>query len=111
MPDSLEQLDLLLVTVAKLRKIHSDGIHFQGLRYPDPVLAVYVGETESRPASSGGRELGTGRLEGLRQQGIDYTFMHRAGREPVRWPYGSVVIVRITKPATPDMNAALDRGR
>jgi len=45
MPDSLEQLDLLLLTVAKLRKIHPDGIHFQGLRYLDPVLAAYVGET------------------------------------------------------------------
>ena len=45
MPDSLEQLDLLLLTVAKPRKIHPDGIHFQGLRYLDPVLAAYVGET------------------------------------------------------------------
>ena len=45
MPDSLEQLDLLLLTVAKPRKIHPDGIHFQGLRYLDPVLAAYVGDT------------------------------------------------------------------
>ena len=30
MPDSLEQLDLLLLTVAKPRKIHPDGIHLQG---------------------------------------------------------------------------------
>jgi len=45
MPGSLEQLDLLLLTVAKLRKIHPDGIHFQGLRYLDPVLAAYVGES------------------------------------------------------------------
>src|SRR5260370_5361487 len=45
MPDSLEQLDLLLLTVAKARKIHPDGIHFQGLRYLDPVLAAYVGDT------------------------------------------------------------------
>jgi len=44
LPDSLEQLDLLLLTVAKARKIHPDGIHFQGLRYTDPVLAAYVGE-------------------------------------------------------------------
>jgi putative transposase len=44
MPDSLEQLDLLLLTVAKPRKIHPDGIHFQGLRYLDPVLAAYVGD-------------------------------------------------------------------
>jgi putative transposase len=45
MPDSLEQLDLLLITVAKPRKIHPDGIRFQGLRYLDPVLAAYVGES------------------------------------------------------------------
>lgn len=48
MPESLEQLeqlDLLLLTVAKPRKIHPDGIHFQGLRYLDPVLAAYVGDT------------------------------------------------------------------
>ena len=44
MPDSLERLDLLLLTVAKPRKIHPDGIHFQGLRYLDPVLAAYVGD-------------------------------------------------------------------
>ena len=45
LPESLEQLDLLLLTVAKPRKIHPDGIHFQGLRYLDPVLAAYVGES------------------------------------------------------------------
>lgn len=45
MPDSLEQLDLLLLTVAKGRKVQQDGIHFQGLRYMDPLLAAYVGET------------------------------------------------------------------
>ena len=45
MPDSLEQLDLLLLTVAKPRKIHPDGIHVQGLRYLDPVLAAYVGDS------------------------------------------------------------------
>ncbi|WP_188196840.1 Mu transposase C-terminal domain-containing protein [Nonomuraea sp. SYSU D8015] len=44
MPDSLDQLDLLLLTVAKPRKIHPDGIHFQTLRYLDPVPAAYVGE-------------------------------------------------------------------
>jgi putative transposase len=44
LPESPEQLDLLLLTVAKLRKVHPDGIHFQGLRYLDPVLAAYVGE-------------------------------------------------------------------
>lgn len=44
MPDSLEQLDLLLLTVAKARRIRADGIHFQGQRYLDPMLAAYVGE-------------------------------------------------------------------
>ncbi|MEU4516695.1 Mu transposase C-terminal domain-containing protein [Nonomuraea wenchangensis] len=44
MPDSLEQLDLLLLTVAKPRKIHTDGIHFLNLRYLDPVLAFDTGE-------------------------------------------------------------------
>lgn len=44
LPDSLEQLDLLLLTVATPRKVHPDGIHFQGLRYLDLTLAAYVGE-------------------------------------------------------------------
>src|SRR4051812_4136687 len=39
MPDSLEQLDLLLLTVAKPRKVHPDGIHAFGLRHLDPTLA------------------------------------------------------------------------
>ena len=45
MPDSLEQLDLLLLTVPKERKVHSDGIRFQTMRYVDPTLAAYVGES------------------------------------------------------------------
>jgi putative transposase len=45
LPESLDQLDLLLLTVAKPRKVHLDGIRFQGLRYLDPVLAAYVGES------------------------------------------------------------------
>ena len=45
MPESLESLDLLLLNVAKPRKVHSDGIHFQGLRYIDTNLAAYIGET------------------------------------------------------------------
>jgi putative transposase len=44
LPDSTEQLDLLLLTVAKARRVHPDGIHFQGLRYLDLTLAAYVGE-------------------------------------------------------------------
>ncbi len=45
MADSLEQLDLLLLTVAKTRKVQADGVRFQGMRYIDPTLASYVGET------------------------------------------------------------------
>jgi putative transposase len=44
MPESLEQLDLLLLTVAKTRRVQSDGIQFMGMRYIDPTLAAYVGE-------------------------------------------------------------------
>lgn len=44
MPDSLEQLDLLLLTVARSRRVHQDGIRFQGLRYIDLNLAAFVGE-------------------------------------------------------------------
>jgi len=44
LPTSLEQLDLLLLTVAKPRKVHQDGIHFLGFRYLDLTLAAYVGE-------------------------------------------------------------------
>ena len=42
--ESLEDLDLLLVMVATPRRVHRDGIRFQGLRYLDPTLAAYVGE-------------------------------------------------------------------
>jgi putative transposase len=44
MPDSLERLDLLLLTVPTMRKVHSDGIRFLTLRYIDPTLAAFVGE-------------------------------------------------------------------
>ena len=45
MPDSLEQLDLLLVQVARARRVRPDVIHFQSLRYISTTLAAYVGET------------------------------------------------------------------
>jgi putative transposase len=45
MPESLEELDLLLVMVAKPRMVRRDGVHFQGLCYIDPTLAAYVGES------------------------------------------------------------------
>jgi putative transposase len=44
LPESLDDLDLLLLTVAKGRNVQRDGIRFQGLRYIDPTLAGYVGE-------------------------------------------------------------------
>jgi putative transposase len=34
-----------LLTVTKARKVHPDGIHFQGLRYVDTTLAAYIGES------------------------------------------------------------------
>jgi putative transposase len=43
-PKSLEQLDLLLLTVAKTRRVQQDGIRFQGYRYIDTTLAGYVKE-------------------------------------------------------------------
>src|SRR6266545_4799299 len=44
LPESLEQLDLLLLTIARTRRVQQDGIRFQGLRYLDLNLAAYVGE-------------------------------------------------------------------
>ncbi len=42
--DSRDQLDLLLLTVAKPRVVHPDGIHFQGFRYTCPTLSSFVKE-------------------------------------------------------------------
>jgi putative transposase len=44
LPESLERLDLLLLTVAKTRRVQQDGIRFQGYRYIDAMLAAYVKE-------------------------------------------------------------------
>jgi putative transposase len=44
LPDSLEELDLLLVQHAKPRVVQRDGIRFEGLRYVSPTLAGFVGE-------------------------------------------------------------------
>jgi putative transposase len=44
MPDSLEQLDLLLMQEVRARKVRQDGIHFEGLRYLSTVMVAYVGE-------------------------------------------------------------------
>lgn len=45
MRKSLEELDLLLLQISKSRKIHSDGIHFQGFRYINSNLSAFVGES------------------------------------------------------------------
>jgi putative transposase len=44
MPESLEQLDLLLMQEVCSHKVRRDGIHFQSLRYLSLTLAAYVGE-------------------------------------------------------------------
>lgn len=44
MPESLEQLDLLLMQEVRARKVRRDGIHFQSFRYVSLTLAAYVGE-------------------------------------------------------------------
>ncbi len=44
MPESLEKLDLLLLTIARARIVRTDGIHFAGHRYVDPVLSAYIAE-------------------------------------------------------------------
>ena len=44
LPESLEELDLLLVMHAQPRTVRRDGVRFQGLRYTSPTLAGYVCE-------------------------------------------------------------------
>lgn len=44
LPDSIEQLDLLLMTVATTRKVRRDGIRFGRYRYYDAGLNGHVGE-------------------------------------------------------------------
>lgn len=44
LPENQELLDSLLLTVAKSRRIHRDGIKFQGFRYFSTTLAGFVGE-------------------------------------------------------------------
>lgn len=44
MPDSIDQLDLLLLTVVQTRRVHRDGIRFSGFRYSDVSLSGYIGE-------------------------------------------------------------------
>jgi putative transposase len=40
LPETPEQLDLLLLTVAKPRRVHQDGIHFEVFRCLDITLAA-----------------------------------------------------------------------
>jgi putative transposase len=42
--EGVEQLDLLLLTVSKERRVQQDGIAFEGYRYIHSALAAYVGE-------------------------------------------------------------------
>lgn len=44
LPQSVEQLDGLLLRVSKSRKVHRDGIRFKQFRYISPILAGFVGE-------------------------------------------------------------------
>ena len=44
LPESIDELNLLLLTVSKSRIVHRDGVRFQGLRYVSPLLAAYVKE-------------------------------------------------------------------
>ena len=56
MPESLDELNLLLLTVATPRKVHRDGIRCHGLRYLAVTVAAFVGEEVTiryRPAGFG----------------------------------------------------------
>jgi hypothetical protein len=44
MPESLEQLDLLLIEEVRSRRIRRDGIHFHDFRYLSLTLRAYIGE-------------------------------------------------------------------
>ena len=44
LPESLEQLDRLLMSVPKKRKVHRDGIYFKQLRYMNTMFSDFVGE-------------------------------------------------------------------
>lgn len=44
LPETREDLDLLLLCASKTRKVQRDGIRFQALRYLEPTLAAFIGE-------------------------------------------------------------------
>lgn len=43
-PETIQALDMLLLRVAKLRKVQRDGIRFMGQRYVEPTLGAFIGE-------------------------------------------------------------------
>ena len=43
LPESLEQMDSLLMSVPKKRKVHRDGIYFKQLRYMNTLFSDFVG--------------------------------------------------------------------
>ncbi len=45
LPERLEQLDLLLSTVAKTRRVQRHGVYFKGMLYVAPALSAYTGES------------------------------------------------------------------
>ncbi len=45
LPETLEELDSLLIMVARSRRVQRSGIRFEGLHFTSPTLAAYVGES------------------------------------------------------------------
>ncbi|MER7418919.1 Mu transposase C-terminal domain-containing protein [Micromonospora peucetia] len=92
LPASLEQLDLMLLTIAKPRKVHPDGIHLFGLRYLDTtVLGEYVGEPVTIRYDP--RDVAEIR--------VFYTTGSCAGRSAPSWPRKPSASRRSPPPATP----------
>lgn len=86
MPDSLEQLDGLLLTVPKNRVVQRDGIHFQGQRYLAPTLAPLAGATIGpRAAADADHQMGASGLDG---RGDDLAEPTTGGGEGLTHPAG-----------------------
>jgi DNA invertase Pin-like site-specific DNA recombinase len=56
MAESLEQLDLLLLTVAKMRRIQADGVRFQGRVFEDRASGARADRPGLRQALDYARE-------------------------------------------------------
>ena len=56
MPDSLDQLDVLLLTVDKPRVVQRDGIRFQGGFHPHPWNCCEISTTGKATGSSRSNE-------------------------------------------------------